>query len=236
MDCSILELADDGKITRLSQWAPVLDTTSLQLRNQWILSTCAAVEYESSDSCGYLTLLSVVDGWIVISVVSSKRGEGIKPITPDDIAGALSCCWEGYCKANRACDGVAMQQVFHPLCRLTYSNQEKVTIINSVEFCKMVTNRYSMEQHAPFRKWKDEPEVSSRDTLLGASFIAPQLGVVQLKVGHPPFLWTDLLVCAKMDDRWWIVAKSSSSEPFVPVVDHTPLIVHDSNKIDLNTI
>ena len=44
-----------------------------------------------------------------------------------------------------------------------------------------------------------------------------------LKVGHPPMLWTDVLTCARLggsgsggsSNRWWIVAKSSCSQPLL---------------------
>ena len=39
--------------------------------------------------------------------------------------------------------------------------------------------------------------------------------MVTLKVGHPPMLWTDVLTCARLGERWWIVAKSSCSEPLL---------------------
>ena len=41
----------------------------------------------------------------------------VKPTDMDDV---MSCVWDGYCAANRACDGTKMAEVFHETCRLTY--------------------------------------------------------------------------------------------------------------------
>jgi hypothetical protein len=63
---------------------------------------------------------------------------------------------------------------------------------------------------------KEDPRVGDGDTLVSMEFVTPQLAMVILKVGHPPFLWTDLLTCARIcehgNKRWWIVHKSSDSE------------------------
>ena len=225
--CCYLLLGSDGVLTKQDQWEPVSNgDAGLVIRNQWVLDTSATVEYESNICSGYVTLLAVADSaWTAISVVSVDCTNR-SVCTSEDLSGAVACCWEGYCKANRACDGTAMSQFFHPECRLTYSSKEKdgsVTVVSSTEFYDMVANRYSLPIHSPYAKFKDSSEVSARDSLLGVSLVAPELAFVRLKVGHPPFLWTDLLVCAKIREslastgdfgRWWIVAKSSSSDPF----------------------
>jgi hypothetical protein len=265
-ECSILEWSsshdnDGGVLTPKSEWEPVsssrndsssglcVDDDDNLIRNQWVLSTSAMVEYESLESMGYVTLLAVQGNkWTVISIVyasrtptqkgdgtsTSRPSSGSPPCLPIDFNGVMNCCWERYGKANRECNGNAMSQVFHPQCRLTYSNPKDgtVTVVSSVDFCTMVSNRYSLPLHAPHAKYKDTAWVSSRDTLLGISMVIPHLALVRLKVAHPPFLWTDLLVCAKLhrdendavsgtknDTAWWIVAKSSSSESFVKVDD-----------------
>ena len=224
--CSLL-LSSDNVLTKQNQWEPISkDDSGLVVCNQWVLETSATVEYESNISSGYVTLLAVADSaWMAISVVSVDSTNR-RVCTSNDMHGAIACCWEGYCKANRACDGKAMSQFFHSECRLTYSSKEKdgsVTVVSSAEFYDMVANRYSLPIHSPYAKFKDSLEVSARDSLLGVSLVAPDLAFVRLKVGHPPFLWTDLLVCAKIREesadngdvgRWWIVAKSSSSDPF----------------------
>jgi hypothetical protein len=117
-----------------------------------------------------------------------------------------------------------MSNVFHPQCRLTYSthdpetNEEGVIIRSSSEFCHMVTHRYQQEPHAKFAPFQnDRNVVGMADSMQGVSMIGPNMALVRLKIGHPPYLWSDFLVCAKLGPShhhdWWIVAKSSSSEP-----------------------
>ena len=191
------------------------------IHNSWIMSTCATVEFElSSNVLGYMTLLLLETSmdWVVISVVTTLKTPLSMHVTSSDFQGPLKICWDDYCTANRACDGIAISQVFHPnVCRLTYSSHDDLVFVKScVEFCRMVTDRYITEQmHIPYAAYRDDPAAAAGDTLQGVSMISNTLALVRLKVGHPPFLWTDLLVCAKVLDRWWIVAKSSSSEPLL---------------------
>ena len=80
----------------------------------------------------------------------------------------------------------------------------------------MVVERYSLPLHQPYAHLRDDPRVAAEDSLLSVSFAAPDLCMVVLKVGHPPMLWTDVLTCARpAGGRWWIVAKSSCSEPLL---------------------
>lgn len=192
--------------------------------NTWILSTCAVVEYEDLSTTGYVTALkpSAKSGWTVVSLLfESVRDWPV--VKPDDMVGAITCCWDCYRAANRACDGKAMADVFHPFARLTYVNDGdgEIVEVSSKEFCNLVEDRYNREPHSKYAKQKDRSEalVASRDTLLGCSAATSKLALVRLKVGHPPFLWTDLLVCACVDDKWWIVAKSSDHEDFVPTME-----------------
>jgi hypothetical protein len=193
------------------------------IHNSWILSTCAVVEFEvSSKVVGYMTLLLLQSSkdWVVISVVETNKTPST-PVTSTDFLGPLKICWDDYCSANRACDGSAMAQVFHPdVCRLTYSSHgnddDAVVVKSSAEFCRMVTGRYDTEpMHIPYAAYRNDPAAAAGDTMQGVSMISPTLALVRLKVGHPPCLWSDVLVCAKVLDRWWIVAKSSSSEPLL---------------------
>ena len=191
------------------------------IHNSWIMPTCATVEFElSCNVMGYITLLLLQSSrdWVVISVVTTSKTPLSMPVTSSDFQGPLKICWDQYCSANRTCDGIAMAQVFHPdVCRLTYSSHDdSVVVKSSAEFCRMVTDRYTTEPlHIPYATYRDDPAAAAGDTLQGVSMISNTLALVRLKVGHPPFLWSDLLVCAKVLDRWWIVAKSSSSEPLL---------------------
>ena len=75
---------------------------------------------------GWLTLLKEQDEWMVVSAVSSAA---LGKPTPEDMAAAVKACWDDYCGANRACDGARMAQVFHPLCRLTYTGPDGALVI-----------------------------------------------------------------------------------------------------------
>jgi hypothetical protein len=278
-ECIILEVTTNGKLVlREKDYCECNEQeqefsctpTKAVIHNTWILPTTAVVEYEkvssgfasSSAFVGYVTLLlhqkarnnttsqqqQPHQKWVVISVVMTTKST--TPVTSLDLQGPIEACWDQYCSANRACDGAAMAQVFHPYCRLTYASsatairnssfsereQEtglevlQVHVKSCAEFLSMVSHRYETEPHIAYAAYhRNEPEkVAACDTLQGISMAAPTLGVVRLKVGHPPFLWSDFLVCAKIqndDDNsstraansnsWWIVSKSSSSEPFM---------------------
>jgi hypothetical protein len=124
------------------------------------------------------------------------------------------------------------------------------------------------EIHHPYRHLQDHPDVGNWDGIQSIDFCgggggssdggggggldecesyssfsaSPDLSVVVLTVGHPPFLWTDVLVCAKLEEciekkeeergddggghkngetavsrkkqkKWWIVHKSSDNQP-----------------------
>jgi len=204
--CLHLELTEDAIRVCQSQ----CEEKVVWLRNTWILPSTATVEYESKSFVGFVTLLSSLDRWVAISVVVARKTP--TRIQPDDFQGALRCSWGQYCGANRNCDGAAMAQVFHPLCRQTYSSH-KIEIISCAEFCSMVSNRYESEPHARYARYQHS-QAAVGDTLQGISMVTPRLALVRLKVGHPPYLWSDMLICAKIKGSWWIVAESSSTEPF----------------------
>ena len=227
-ECLVLKRRDDELVVLPAVSIIFLDTSDdtqvcdVIIHNSWIMSTCAVVEFEvSSEVVGYMTLLLLQPSrdWVVISVVATIKTP-LTPVTSTDFQGPLKTCWDDYCSANRACDGSAMAQVFHPdVCRLTYSSydgEDAVVVKSSAEFCRMVTGRYDTEpMHIPYAAHRNDPAAAAGDTMQGVSMISPTLALVRLKVGHPPCLWSDVLVCAKVLDRWWIVAKSSSSEPFL---------------------
>ena len=161
---------------------------------------------------GWLTLLMDKGVWIVISAVTSRTAGSS---TPADMAAVVEACWE-YCGANRACDGDRMAEVFHRRCRLTYTGPDGALVVKPQDaFVQMVSDRYSTPMHAPYAHLRDDPRVAAEDSLLSVSFAAPDLCMVTLKVGHPPMLLTDVLTCARLGERWWIVAKSSCSEPLL---------------------
>ena len=110
-----------------------------------------------------------------------------------------------------------MAEVFHPRCRLTYTGADGAVVIKSqAEFVRMVSERYTTPMHAPYAHLRDDPRVAAQYTLLGATFATPDVCMVVLKMGHPPMLWTDVLTVGRLGGgRWWILAKSSCSEPLL---------------------
>ena len=171
---------------------------------------------------GFLTLLQHTGEWVVIAAVASQfpmHGifhERSPPITPADFEAVGAACWGEYGGANRACDAERMSNVFHTACRLTYTGADGTIVIKSQEeFLAMVGDRYNTPLHAPYAHLRDDPRAAAGDTLLSITFATPKLAMVVLKVGHPPCLWTDLLTCARLHGKWWIVAKSSCKEPLL---------------------
>ena len=176
-------------------------------------------------------LLDRSSHWRCISAAFSLLSAQPSPtylVQPVDMKDVMACVWDGYCMANRACAGNKMAEVFHKTCRLTYVD---VTTINTADdgddgiriwdcdrFCQKVTNRYIAEPpHIPYAHLQNDPLLASGDELLGIEFAegSSYVAMVILKVGHPPFLWTDLLTCAKLGTKWYIVHNSSTSEPFL---------------------
>ena len=163
---------------------------------------------------GFLTLLQHAGEWVVIAAVTAATKSSL--VTPADFAAVAAACWDEYGGANRACDADRMAKVFHPQCRLTYTGSDGAVVIKSQqEFLAMVRDRYSTPMHAPYAHLRDDPRAAAGDTLLSITFATPDLAMVVLKVGHPPCLWTDLLTCARIGTKWWIVAKSSCKEPLL---------------------
>jgi hypothetical protein len=191
------------------------------------------------------------DSWtwkcISVSIATIKYAQtdsvGCLPKS-QDVADVTALVWDGYCNANRLCDGQLMSQYFHPKCRLTYSikihedgddkeaekeeekekrgrecfgvwfedgkddkkSQYKIVICESDKFYEKVQNRYTKEDmHIPYKHLQHHPNVGDWDGIQSIDFIpggpksgSPDLALVVLKVGHPPFLWTDVLVCARL--------------------------------------
>ena len=173
---------------------------------------------------GFIVFLRHENSWKAISVaLAPVSSTTAAVVTPDDFAAVAALTWHGYRAASRSCDGAAMQQAFHSWCRLTYTDQNDcIQIIPAETFYDMVQYRYEkVSPHLPFAHLKHAVEMTGRqDSLLSIVFATPTLAMVTLRIGHPPFLWTDLLTCAKIraddnDGRWWIVHKSSENEPFL---------------------
>jgi aarF domain-containing kinase len=188
--------------------------------------------------------------WNCISVAlapsnyyNNKAKKSQQQILPTSFHDITALTWDGYCRANRQCDGNLMAKYFHSTCRLTYSSSKAdkesytplIVICDSDAFYEKVSNRYTGEAiHQNYQHLQHNPSVGDWDTLKSIEFATPDLCMVVLDVGHPPFLWTDLLTCARIgrrqqlrhgennevnDDididnetKWWIIHKSSECE------------------------
>ena len=140
----------------------------------------AQVEW-GSKRAGWLTLLLELGEWIVISAVSSSTSAAKS--TPEDMAAAVKACWEEYGGANHACDGARMAEVFHPLCRLTFTGSDGSLVIKSQEaFVGMVSQRYTLPMHAPYAHLRGDPRIPAADELLSAHLATPDVCMVVMKV------------------------------------------------------
>lgn len=176
----------------------------------------------------FITMLKERESWKIISSVQSiaPTNAHIRKIVPSDFTEVSTAVWEGYVAAGRDCNSVEMGKIFHPDCRLTFTTDDgTVTIVSSNEFCQMVENRWSMEFHAPFAHLKNDNRISSADTLVSVDFAGPEVAMVTLDIGYPPFLYHDVLLLLRLSQPvseregssagWWIVAKSSDNEPWM---------------------
>mmetsp|Transcript_9768 Transcript_9768/g.30321 ORF Transcript_9768/g.30321 Transcript_9768/m.30321 type:complete len:324 (-) Transcript_9768:184-1155(-) len=143
------------------------------------------------------------------------------PIQPADFATAAEAVWAGYTAAGRACDGDAMARIFHPRSQLTFATAEgALAVIDAASFCERVVNRWQTPEHAPYAHLASSSRAASADTLLSLDFAGPGVAVATLRIGYPPLVYDDVLSLLKLRDdrgeeRWWIVAKSSVSRPFL---------------------
>lgn len=172
---------------------------------------------------GWLTFLKHHNIWTCISGAFSSNQD---PVLPEHFDAVNKLTWDGYCRANEACDAQEMAKYFHNTCRLTFAAPDAgVIVVDQKGFLDKVANRYENEEmHKPFAKLKNHPDLGKSSTLLSVEFATNDLCMVILKVGHPPCLWTDILTCCNMGrgtnqgDYWWIVHKSSCHETF-PLTD-----------------
>ena len=180
----------------------------------------ASVKVEGPTFSGFLVFLRHFNCWKCISVALAPvtaEDDAVHPTVMDDV---MNLCWRGYRQANRSCDGAAMARSFHPTSRLTFVDGSTETLIikDQGSFCEMVEHRYSKDVaslHQPYAHLREDPRIAAKDSLLAVDFATSSTAMVVLTVGHPPFLWTDLLTCAKIaENNWQIVHKSSCSDSF----------------------
>ncbi|CAE7330612.1 unnamed protein product [Symbiodinium natans] len=221
--CSVLHVELDGSFRSTPGAEYVLPSGSSV--DQAVVETVRVLQAGGKNSAAvYARIAGEVSLWLVflkgerwqcISAAVSTPGEMTEPKDFDGISG---CVWQGYCRANRACDGKAMAEYFHDTCRLTFvDGTGSVVIIDSAQFCNMVQTRYTTPMHKDYAHLQHDPRIASRDSLLSIDFgsLSAPVAMVVLTVAHPPCLWTDLLTVAKIQGKWWIVHKSSCKDPFL---------------------
>ena len=60
----------------------------------------------------------------------------------------------------------------------------------------------------------NDPAALTFDKITSVDKASPNVALIKLQIGYPPILYTDFLSMLRIDGRWWIIAKSSDSEPF----------------------
>lgn len=221
-DCRVVVL-ENGEFKTLKTPSKFLSTTSsssdgptIQVTHCKILpvgtQSAASLQVVIGNLTGFVVTLLQGSEWLCISAALSSSNSLVLPTDFEDVT---KLTWDGYCAANRKCRGDLMAKCFHETCRLTFSKNDQIQIIDSANFYQRVAKRYQEGPHLPYAHLKDDPRTSSQDSLLGIEFASRDVAMVTLRVGHPPFLWTDLLTCAKLDGQWWICHKSSCNHPFL---------------------
>ena len=196
-----------------------------------VSNTCACAKIRLVESlkivAEFITMLKEAESWKIISSVQSftTPSAPVRKIVPSDFTEVSTAVWDGYVAAGRAYDSVEMGKVFHPDCRLTFAADDTITIVSSNEFCRVVEKRWSMDAHAPFAHLKNDPRISSADSLVSVDFAGPNVAMVMINIGYPPFLYHDVLLLLRLSQPvseregssagWWIVAKSSDHEPWM---------------------
>lgn len=190
--------------------------------------TAAAVLIRvSSDTQGWLVFLKEQSvPWACISAAfGSIRGQDLgasqEGASSTNLLDVQDVVWNGYVANNRSCDGPAMAKCLHDDFRLTSvrrssDSEATVVIVSKDDFVDRVSRRYQIPPHVDYARWKDDPRAGHLDEWMWAKLAAPRVAMVKLKIGHPPYLWTDVLTCIQLvDHSWVIVHKSSCSEPFL---------------------
>ena len=229
-DCTVVVLAEDGTYNE-GPFHEVMWPKAILNHVLTVDSVKASASGKRSSSfvhvkiggglySGFLVFLKEREGgdlvWRCISVSLGPRMK--ERILPNLYKEVSTLTWDGYCHANKICDGDLMSNYFHATCRLTYTGpSDRIVVCSSQEFFAKVSGRYENEElHKPYAHLKNSPLLDDANSLLSIEFASPQIAMVILKIGHPPFLWTDLLTCARiLEDgktKWWIMHKSSDNE------------------------
>lgn len=197
-----------------------------------ISETCACAKIRliapSKVITEFVTMLKDKHDWKIISIAHSSveaNAAAQRKIVPSDFSQVSEAVWGGYVAAGRACDPLAMGKVFHPVCNLTYAAGGNIAVINSNDFCSRVAARWTMVPFNSYVHLRDDPRIAAADTLLSVDFAGPDVAMVTLMIGYPPFLYADVLLLLRLAQSvperpdsnagWWIVAKSSDNTPWM---------------------
>ena len=244
-------------VTDPAQQQAIVSVKILPVGDQSAAAVCVSLTAEpQNDSSnqntkieGWLTLLKKQQStasqddnpWTCIGAAFATSAVETK-ILPSHFQDVTKLVWDGYCHANRTCNGTAMAKVFHPSCRLTYVNStvdkddDGIVVCPQPAFCDKVENRYTSpneSMHVPFAPLQNHVEIGRYDGIQSIEFAGtntPRVCMVTLKVAHPPFVWTDLLTSCDLSSsssngnnngttsttnaEWWIVHKSSCNEAY----------------------
>ena len=161
-----------------------------------------------------VVLFKFPHGWKIISTAYSCRGMadlhmtmGMEGTKADMLA--VRTCVEQYFQGGHSSSPEAMSQAYHSCCRLTApSSREDGGIVcwYRDEFFTRVAARPLSAGH---------PMVVRHDHIAKVLLAGPGLAQVLCCIAYPPVLFTDILTLLKLgnEGQWWIVCKSSLTEP-----------------------
>lgn len=159
----------------------------------------------------FLLLLRLHGKWQIISKVFSsvpltelsymEPYDSLAYTTSDPIRGVLE-----YFRGGHLSKPEIIQENFHSLARLTFSNEsEDLVCWSQQQFFEVIGG---MPVTAA------ESKALRFDKIISVDKAGPNVALIKLQIGYPPVLYTDFLSMLRLGDRWWIVAKSSDGEAF----------------------
>lgn len=192
----------------------IISVKVLPVGSQNAAAVHVSISYPTSrSSSSDENAITIIHGWLTLlkshppatdktsghwACISAAFSNAPTQILPSHFSEATNMVWDGYCKANRACDGAAMAEVFHPTCRLTYTrdkaedegstnnaiNEEKskdendrhdsIVVCPQTQFCAKVQHRYTPSEsnmHAPYTELQSHPHIGRHDAILAVEFV-----------------------------------------------------------------
>eukprot|EP00931_Biecheleriopsis_adriatica_P122561 TRINITY_DN97565_c0_g1_i1.p1 TRINITY_DN97565_c0_g1~~TRINITY_DN97565_c0_g1_i1.p1 ORF type:complete len:298 (+),score=79.61 TRINITY_DN97565_c0_g1_i1:30-896(+) len=159
----------------------------------------------------FLVLLRLDGKWQIISKIFSavpltqssyhEAYDALAFACADPVRGVLE-----YYRGGHLSQTETMSENFHELARLCFSDaDEKLVCWSRGDFFERVQARAVTADNAAALKY---------DKIVSVDKAGPEVALIKLQIGYPPLLYTDILSMLKLEGRWWIIAKSSDSEPF----------------------